>query len=62
MEIVLIIVLGALALWVYFIPAIVASKRNHRNATPIFILNLFLGWMLLGWVGALVWAFMSDND
>ncbi|WP_019029033.1 superinfection immunity protein [Colwellia piezophila] len=62
MEIILIIVLVVFALWVYFIPAIVASKRNHRNAKAILILNLCLGWMFLGWVGALVWAFMNDND
>ena len=41
----------------YFVPAIVASLRGHHNATPIFILNLFLGWSFIGWVIALVWSF-----
>ena len=27
-----------------------------RLRLAIFVLNLFLGWTLLGWVGALVWA------
>ena len=41
---------------IYFLPSLVAVERNHKQATPIGILNLFLGWTLLGWVGALVWA------
>lgn len=45
---------------IYFIPAIVAYKVRHRNRLPIAILNLFLGFTLLGWVIALVWATMSD--
>ena len=43
-------------LFVYFIPTIVAYSRNHRNALAIFILNLFLGYTLVGWVVALIWA------
>ncbi|MYA18213.1 MAG: superinfection immunity protein [Gammaproteobacteria bacterium] len=41
---------------VYFIPSIVAKVRNHHNTMAIFLLNLFLGWSLIGWVAALVWA------
>ncbi|MBI4531453.1 MAG: superinfection immunity protein [Candidatus Latescibacteria bacterium] len=40
----------------YFIPAFVANERKHHNTTPILLLNLFLGWTFLGWVGALIWA------
>jgi len=47
-----------LGLVVYFVPSIVAVKREppHPQLLPIFLLNLFLGWTLLGWVGALVWS------
>jgi hypothetical protein len=45
-----------LLLATYFIPAIVAGARKHHNAGAIFMLNLLLGWTLIGWVGALVWA------
>ena len=41
---------------IYFLPTIVANRSNHHNAAPIFILNLFLGWTLLGWVAALIWS------
>jgi len=53
--IVMICVAGG-ALIVYFVPSIVAADRDHRQMTSIFWLNLFLGWTLLGWVAALVWA------
>jgi hypothetical protein len=39
---------------IYFIPSILG--RNKKNFAAIFILNLLLGWTILGWVGALVWA------
>jgi hypothetical protein len=50
------LILVALCLLVYFLPAIVAKEREHPNATAITVLNLILGWTLLGWVAALVWA------
>lgn len=40
----------------YFLPAIVASVRSHHNSTAITVLNLLLGWTVLGWVAALVWS------
>jgi len=43
----------------YFIPAIIAALRKHHNQNPIFLLNLFLGWTLLGWVAALIWSFTA---
>lgn len=50
-------IFGALTIiGIYFLPGIVAGKRNHHQAGAIFILNLLLGWTLLGWVFALVWA------
>lgn len=44
----------------YFMPALVASGRRHRQRVAILVLNLLLGWTVLGWVGALVWAFSAD--
>ena len=40
----------------YFIPAFVASVRLHHNAMAISVLNLLLGWTVIGWSVALVWA------
>lgn len=46
---------------VYFIPSFVAHNRHHRNSTAIFALNLLLGWTLLGWVTAFVWALTNPH-
>ncbi len=47
----------ALLVAVYFLPYIVALFGGHHNAVAIFVLNLLLGWLLIPWVIALVWAF-----
>jgi DNA-directed RNA polymerase subunit RPC12/RpoP len=43
----------------YFIPALVGSKK--RQFPALFALNLLLGWTFIGWVGALVWALIKDS-
>jgi len=40
----------------YFTPALVAFGRDHHQRAAILVLNLFLGWTVLGWIGALVWS------
>lgn len=40
----------------YFLPTIEAYLRQHRSLTSIGLVNLFLGWTLLGWVAAIAWA------
>jgi Superinfection immunity protein len=44
----------------YFLPSVVAFARNKRDTTSIVLLNFFLGWSVIGWVIALVWAFKND--
>jgi hypothetical protein len=48
------LLLLVLALALYFLPSIVGQKK--KNAGAIFALNLLLGWTLIGWVVAFVWA------
>ncbi len=50
----------AVALFLYFIPALEAHRRRHRNARAIAALNALLGWTVLGWIVALVWALTDD--
>lgn len=46
----------AIAFIVYFLPSFIASNRKHHNSAPIFLLNLVLGWSVIGWVAALLWS------
>ena len=55
-----VLVIFVTILVLYFIPWLVASKRNHNNEIPIFIVNFFLGWSGIAWVLSLAWAFSND--
>lgn len=52
------IILVGLLLGLYFLPTFIGYSRSHTQAIAILMLNLFLGWTVIGWVGALVWAFV----
>ena len=53
------IILLAVSFVLYFIPTVVAIERGHHNKLAIFLLNLFAGWSIIGWIAALVWAATS---
>ena len=44
----------------YFLPSIIALARSKRDLLAIFLLNLFLGWSVVGWIVALIWAAKHD--
>ena len=44
----------------YFLPTIIALVKSKRDTLAIFLLNLFLGVTLIGWIVALVWAAKHD--
>lgn len=52
---------GVAGVILYFAPTLVAKQRAHSKYSAILILNVFLGWTFLGWVGALVWAHTENN-
>lgn len=51
----------AFGLAIYLIPTFVALGRKKQNALAIAALNVVLGWTLVGWAGALVWACLKDK-
>jgi hypothetical protein len=44
----------------YFLPSLIAIARSKRDVAGIVLLNFFLGWTMIGWVFALVWAVKAD--
>lgn len=58
-------IIGGIVIWmlilIYFLPLFVSLSRRHPSKWAIGALNLFLGWTLLGWVGALVWSLIELN-
>jgi hypothetical protein len=53
------LLVAAVGLFLYFVPSFVG--RHKRNAGAIFALNLLLGWTLVGWVVAMVWAVTKES-
>ena len=47
-------------IFVYFLPSMIAYARHKRNADAIALLNLLLGWTIIGWAIALIWSVMID--
>ncbi len=48
-----------LAVLMYFLPTIIG--HNKRHAAGIFLVNFFLGWTVIGWFAALIWALSSEK-
>jgi len=44
----------------YFLPSIIALARSKRDIASIILLNFFLGWTMIGWIVALIWAVKTD--
>lgn len=57
--IIILIILGIVA---YFLPAIIADQRKHKQRMSICVLNLLLGWTVIGWVISIVWAVSANVE
>ena len=40
----------------YALPAIMAFQRHHAQRWTILLVNLLLGWTVVGWFATLIWA------
>ena len=52
-------ILLAVMVAVYFLPTLIAMDK--KNATQVFVVNLFLGFTFVGWVVALVMAVKNED-
>ncbi len=43
------------------VPALIVSKRRRRNITLIYLLNSFLGWTIVAWIAAVIWAIKGGS-
>jgi hypothetical protein len=48
-----------IGLFFYFIPTLLAISK--KQAGSVFMVNLFLGWSLIGWIIAFVWALRNEQ-
>ena len=41
---------------IYLIPTHIALFRNHKSSATIFVINLLLGWICIGFIVSLAWC------
>jgi hypothetical protein len=61
LEILLYIIGGILAIILYFIPTIIAYRRDHAYKGIIFAIDLVLGLSGIGYLAALIWALWPEE-
>jgi type VI protein secretion system component VasK len=52
----------AVLFFFYFFPSMIAHQRRAQRETWIILVNLFLGWTVIGWFCCLVWALSDDRE
>lgn len=45
----------------YLLPTFEAKLRDHPNIASISIVNVFLGWTVIGWIVAVAWAYRKPE-
>lgn len=43
----------------YFLPWLVAKARGHHQSGAIFATVTLLGWTVVGWIFAMIWAYTA---
>jgi hypothetical protein len=61
-EIVGIVMVLAMIISAYFLPTIVAKVRGAKNFGGIVAVNLLLGWTVIVWLMAFIWAVVEKTD
>lgn len=59
--ILLLVILVMFGIVIYFIPSLIARNRNSIKKDRVYLLNIFAGWCVIGWIVALIWAIDSER-
>lgn len=54
-------VIVAVLVGLYLVPTIIAGRRKHHNLGAIIAVNVLLGWLIIGWIIALVWSLTDPS-
>lgn len=57
-----IVIGGIIVCLVYFLPTFIAAGRGTEKKNLIFVLNLFTGVTIIGWVAAFIWAAVDKRE
>jgi Superinfection immunity protein len=52
---------GLVSLALYLLPTIIVVSRRKKNVLGPILVNVLLGWTVVGWIAALIWALTVDE-
>jgi hypothetical protein len=53
--------ISALLILFYLLPTFLAFDQHHRRRVLISVLNVLLGWTIIGWIGLLLWSLTNNQ-
>lgn len=54
--------LGVGGMILYFLPSVIASRRNAARRWAIFFINLIFGWTIIGYIAAFIWVCVDKRE
>lgn len=55
-------IIGLVLIGIYLVPTVIACVKHHPEKLTIILINIFLGWSMIGWVGSLIWACILPKE
>jgi Superinfection immunity protein len=56
------IIMLLLIVLIYMLPTLIAFGREHPHRQDIIVVNLLLGWTLIGWIAVFLWALLTRTE
>jgi len=56
------VILLALVVLIYMLPTLIAFGREHTARHIIVLVNILLGWTLIGWIVVFLWALLGNVE
>jgi hypothetical protein len=47
---------------IYMLPTLIAFGREHPRRQDLTVVNILLGWTLIGWIGVFLWALLTQVE
>jgi hypothetical protein len=47
---------------IYMMPTVIAFGREHPRRQDIAVVNILLGWTLIGWIAVFLWALLTQVE
>jgi len=47
---------------IYMLPTLIAFGREHPRRQEITVINILLGWTLIGWIAVFLWALLVQTE